>query len=276
MTCQAQSMDVDIAFPGEVCNLLTRCFAGNCDSKTKRCTGLSQGATCGSDKQCAPGLYCKSSVCSPQLPVGATGCASSYECLNSASCNRTKTSSNCVQYFSVPVGGVVSDCDSNISYMCASGSCSKSPKAKLGTCVSAIRSVAKQPATCSSNLDCVGVTSNNQTFTSSCSCGLNPEGNSYCSLFPGDAPGQNLMSLYSKFLNSTYIGTCNTGRRYSTECILSSSFPEKEQLAMANLYFEFYPQLQNNDICIKQVFNNQYWNLSSAAALIVSLAYLLA
>jgi hypothetical protein len=276
MTCTANPTSNEIAFPGEICTNLTKCFTGNCSSTNHRCTGLSAGATCGSDAQCAPGLFCNDEVCGAQIPAGMTGCYSSYDCVNSASCNMTRLGlGNCVRYFSVPEGGIVSDCEENTSFMCSSGSCKPFGKKSLATCVKSIRSMAYVPKTCDNSGDCIGQTDSDYV-EGKCSCGVNGEGSAFCELFPGDPAGIHLRSLYTEFIQKGYNGVCNTARRYSTECILSSNYPKKEELAIAALYYEFFPQLQNNDVCVKSIFNHQYWDLGSAAALMASVVILLA
>jgi hypothetical protein len=108
-----------------------------------------------------------------------------------------------------------------------------------------------------------------------CTCGVNAAGTAYCEPFPGDPAGVHLIEVYKEFIEKKHIEACNTRRRYSIECVMSSPFPDKEELALAALLYENYPQLLNNDPCVKRVINNKYWEFSSAVVLAASVALLL-
>mmetsp|Transcript_14071 Transcript_14071/g.14130 ORF Transcript_14071/g.14130 Transcript_14071/m.14130 type:complete len:134 (+) Transcript_14071:597-998(+) len=110
-------------------------------------------------------------------------------------------------------------------------------------------------------MDCTSEASSHRVFYSDCMCGMNPEGASYCTLFPGDLIYAHLITVITNWINSEMSDRCNTVRRLSTYCI--SQFwdkPNSEELFLYYYRTYFYPYIQGNDNCIKDIFTSFYWD----------------
>ena len=79
--------------------------------KDKKCSELSVGDACSSDKQCGKGLYCKGEVCTEYAAEGEA-CDKSIYCLPYLACGGDK----CVKKFSLENGQATQD-----KYACQSG-----------------------------------------------------------------------------------------------------------------------------------------------------------
>jgi hypothetical protein len=110
------------------------------------------------------------------------------------------------------------------------------------------------PKLCSSNLDCVGKLGT-KNITSSCLCGFNAAGNSYCSPFIGDLPG---VTMIFSWINALKLaGNCNTARRGSDGCM--RMVKKLQNVTQATLGFHNYARYVTNDLCVKFIYNYQYW-----------------
>ena len=259
LKCQANPAAVVLpSWPGEPCSTQQTCMYGTC--QLNKCKGMFAGAPCSLNDQCDPGLHCNSTgLCSPQLLVGSIGCQSEYDCVNGADCNATlPTNGTCLAYASVPNGSWVTDCGNGFSRLCKSGACQqKLLFTKTGVCIDAAKSIAPTPQACSKDNDCVGTNTLNY-FISTCNCGYNANGYSYCSPFLGDAPGVAYIAQWIKALASSQ-GTCNTARRYSFACL--SLIGQLLPTTQASYLYHNFANVQGNDNCIKYTFTRAYWDL---------------
>jgi len=197
-------------------------------------------------------------------------CTSQYQCMTNLGCNMTTPSMGvCTPYFSVPIGGIVTDCSTYSSLLCASGSCLQQGFSSTGTCMRPILSNTVLPQSCQYNWDCVG-TSGSQAFQSSCECGYNPTGTSYCTPFLGDSVGRNSFYYFTRLVQNNLMQQCNTERRFSYNCISSLPITWGKSAVAFNMMFQNYAQLQANDNCIKAIYTAYYWNYSLAYALAAS------
>ena len=140
-----------------------------------------------------------------------------------------------------------------------------------GICMDSIRSVRPAPQTCNSDSDCVGSTDGDQ-FIGSCECGVNALGYAYCTAFPGDHAGQDMLYYYSSILQANLTAQCNTMHRWHPECFKALPVTWGETAALAVVYYQNFPYLQNNDICVQEMITNFYWY---DAAQVLTLAALL-
>ena len=255
--CQASIVTEQLSFVGEPCKASSNCYISTCVNST--CRGLGINKSCSSNYQCDIGLRCSSSnnTCQPQLLPGQTGCKSYLDCVNWATCNKTTTNNKgtCVGYSSVPLGSIVSDCSGGFSYMCKMGSCGKTSLfSNLAVCTYPAISNFPLPKTCTADTQCLG-TSGGQTVTSTCGCGINPFGQSYCEPFLGDLPGKNMIATWNAALKLA--GKCNTARRSSDACMKMIGL--YKNTTQATLGFYSYSLYQNNDECIKSILTDDYW-----------------
>ncbi|CAG9313383.1 unnamed protein product [Blepharisma stoltei] len=274
-TCTATPTSSSLQnYPGEPCSTQSDCKFGTCTKSV--CTGVSKGSSCVIHEQCSPGLRCSSGgVCVDQLAIGVSGCRSYADCVNYASCNATYSSSNgvCTQYHSVANGLVVTDCENGFSEMCATGYCIKTGSwfGQLGTCAIAPTSTKTMPVSCAQNTDCLGTDGTNMML-SSCQCGYNSGAKSYCSAFIGDTPGQNLLSMWLKALKAS-ASICNTVRRDADPCL--SLIGYLDYITAADFYWNYYSQVQGNDLCVQNILTKAYWAYATDSAYLITFGVLL-
>lgn len=250
--CIGDSSSVDSAWPGEPCSDKIPCLSGKC--KGGYCEGQAMNATCTYNTDCNPGLYCNSEICSLQVETDGP-CLSEYDCVNYAGCTR----GSCVEYFSLANGAEVDGCEEGFMYhnLCESFACYR------GKCVSTIRSLAPTPTNCTSEFDCMGRSQDSPTtYFSTCECGFNPWGQSYCSLFPGDPDVQNAKFCLKNWLFGEMSRQCNTERRFADYCIKSFwDEPDYTELQVYIFRASFYPKLAYNDDCVQEMLTDFYWDV---------------
>lgn len=252
-------------YPGSSCVAGFECLLGLCSNGL--CQGLLQGQACSSSKYCNPGLYCNSAnyvfTCQPLIPEYGQGCGSDYDCANDCGClfSSSGPPGTCVPYFSIKVGEEV-QCSGSVSLLCSSGAC-YTKAGLIGTCTYPPVSSNTLPSVCNTNNDCIGTNTLGQSFQGACTCGYNPNGTSYCSVFAGDSPGQEFLKSIQQFFSyKILISYCQTTRRLSFECfdLVASKLGTVNTWYTKLLYFYNYPLYINNDQCVKTVYTYQYWN----------------
>ncbi|CAG9329523.1 unnamed protein product [Blepharisma stoltei] len=265
LTCVATPAAAALqSYPGEPCVSQSDCIYGTCTASV--CAGAKLNEKCTIHEQCNPGLRCYGGSCVVQLAIGSAGCRDEQDCVNYSGCNMTYSSQNgtCIQYASLSDNLVVTDCANGLSEMCASGYCSHfgSWYSTLGICKSAPMTVGTVPVACTADTDCLGTDGTNLVL-SKCQCGYNNLGQSYCAPFIGDSSGINLISSWITALkNST---GCNTSRRSTNQCLKLTGHYSQIQSAIYG--FNYYPQIINNDACVKAIYTATYWNYDSSVIL---------
>lgn len=240
----------ELSYPGEPCDNEIRCKYGDC--LEGYCQSQDYKQVCSLNEECNPGLYCKNGKCANQLSLGATGCVNDYECVNWGAC----IDGVCIKYFSLLPNATTTRCYSQFSELCQGGMCWQ------GYCIEAVQSYKSLPVSCNSYMDCTSSVSDDRVFYSDCMCGMNPQGTSYCTMFPGDPTYAHFISVLANWINSEMSDRCNTMRRLSTHCI--SKFWDKPNSDELFLYYYrtyYYPFLQSNDHCTREIFTDYYWNL---------------
>lgn len=253
-------------YPGSTCTTNSNCLSGVCTVNV--CSGVAQGATCTTTSDCNLGLYCNSmKVCSSLLTTGSSGCYSDYDCSLSSGCNLAAGSPGvCVGLFSLKSGAAVTcTSTSGSTNLCETGACAMSNSgSNVGTCTSAPKVSGSFPKICTSSSQCVGTNSEGKTFTSTCQCGFNMYGHSYCGAFPGDEPSSEFLTIYKKISQTNSVTDCHSSNRYSGACI--DTLAGKQNLDIGSdlasvLYYNStsYGAFLNNDKCVKATVNNYYW-----------------
>ena len=233
------------SWPNEPCIYSATCVEG-LSCVNFKCQGLQQKAPCQVHDQCAPGLACIKGQCWQQIPTGMKGCLTDYDCVNGAGCN----AGQCTAYLSIPPGETVYNCENSTSLLCESRYCTEE------RCVGNVTSQYELPHECQTDSDCM---SEDGTFATPCTCGMNPWGKSYCGLFPGDPLGVELTDVMQEWVSGNYINRCNTVRRFVLECMVQVWF-----FAPYNLYNYYtlattnYAQIQGIDDCTLRVFQRPY------------------
>ena len=272
--CQAPPTPSPLqAYVGQYCNVTVACTYGTCSNS--KCVGKEQGGTCTSHNDCDVGLRCAGTTCIPVLRVGTTGCVKDEECELKAGCNHLMGSQKgvCEAYFSLEEGAIATDCASNRSRLCKSGMCRtvEGLLSKQSYCISAPVLNGTLPLACTAHVNCTGV-SRPWEYSGTCSCGYNPSGTAYCSLFPGDQPYVLALTTLASLLDKQTFFACNTARRFQPDCLSTVDAALYQTYRMQSLFAEFYPQLQGNDNCVQKIYTSYYWTKSGW---VVSLAALL-
>jgi len=265
--CQAAPLPAPIkSYVGQFCNTTVTCAFGTCSNEV--CVGKAQGKSCTSHNECGVGLYCAGTACIPVLRVGVEGCKKDEECELKAGCNLLMGSQRgvCEAYFSLGEGAIATDCASSRSKLCKSGVCKtvEGKLAKQSYCIAAPTLDGALPLTCTEHANCTG-TSRPWTYPGLCSCGLNPTGTAYCSLFPGDLPYQLALSSLSALVAKHTFFACNTARRFQPDCLKTVDAALFETYRVHSLYAEFYPHLQGNDNCVQKIYTNYYWTKTGSS-----------
>ena len=260
-------------YAGSSCNATTICTQSTCQNGV--CKGTALGGNCNSASECDVGLYCFNFKCTSLLPVGKSPCYADTDCVLNSGCNfNSQLSGTCTQYFSLPLNSQVY-CDSTgFQPLCQSGMCQHTLGLNIGTCIPAAKSGApgtttSTPMLCKRDSDCVGYNGVATTaFTGKCHCGYNPQGLSYCDLFPGDVNYTYYTGLLNKVMTQTNAGNlpCQTARRFQPDCLTNiesqMNSDEPNQLLVAYYQAKKAPYLVNNDNCVQQTFTSYYWSLN--------------
>jgi hypothetical protein len=262
----AASPNVTGLAPGSACSASSQCYSSNCTSTV--CVGSTQGSKCSQNLDCDSGLYCTpSQTCQALIGVGQSGCYSDYECALSASCNIIDASSpgTCQAMFSQSDLAVVPCFYTNgNSTLCASGTCFiDNPVTMQGHCTTAPMLSGSFPKICSSDNDCVGQNSKAETFTSTCKCGFNGLGLSYCTPFPGDSPSAEFLTTYRMISKTNSVDICHTSDRYTPNCLQDLAYSKAYNDATAVIqYFNSmsFGDFLGNDKCVQDTVNTYYWN----------------
>lgn len=264
-TCQTLPNITNSGWPGEKCSTNNDCnFYAYKGCVSGICTGAPKGYGCHDSNYCNPGLYCNKRFCTPQIQVGQTGCSTDFDCVNGAGCDFTGdvTNSTCVNYLSLAAHSPVSQCKKNQNKLCKSSLCAELNGANY--CVMQLNSFNYIPTPCQYSSDCVSTSDpffgNNFELTSSCDCAYNTGSSRYCSLFPGDQPGQLYLNQLALWYQSAEMNNCNTLRRHDEDC-MSSWWDSKNTTYYMwyNLNYKLYSFSQNTPDCVAQVYLQNWW-----------------
>lgn len=241
------------AWPGEVCGGNNLCAYGTCQGGI--CQGAGENSPCTIYDDCNPGLRCFNYHCVPQLESGQTGCLTDYDCTNNGGCDQGV----CRTYFSRGGSDLIASCDAyGYSFLCSSLHCYQQ------VCIPPLGSKNPIPMQCISNNACESKPwdffGQPETFSKECTCGLNSEGTSYCPLFGGDPQYTAFRKILSKWYSSTGINKCASVRRSAPDCIkLNWDTASYEAILFYELQVKIWPLIQNNDECVKSIYQSQYW-----------------
>ena len=248
-----------VAWPGEKCQTDSNCAYGACDQGY--CNSKTYNQTCSLDDECNPGLFCNLGKCDFQRLQGAN-CTREEECANSCTCALDSSSGmgKCSRYYYLDPGTPIDVCNNYKSLACKSGLCG--PGKNGFVCSEPVRSKYPTPSKCLSDSKCVSEkdSQSNTVFNSTCTCGYNNNGTSYCNLFPGDTEYDRYLSNLGAWYSSQEINNCNTVRRKNFNCI-KDHLDYQGYLKLWYYYNQvaYYPAIQENDFCTKKIYNQQYW-----------------
>lgn len=156
---------------------------------------------CKDDVDCAIGSYCdkttETSVCLPQVPIGGK-CSAEIQCVNEAGCLK----GICTRYFSLEDGTDVEK-DEN-RFLCQSAFTVDNKCATVDLVSDKL---------CTNSKICTYAFKNGTKFnsTSSCVCGKNEVGNSYCRPGVNSDEFKKDLNIQKKFFNNT---NCHTTERF--------------------------------------------------------------
>lgn len=235
---------INLRYPGEFCTLNEQCYTSLC--KDYLCQGQKQGEVCVSAWNCNPGLYCGSThLCEPLLTAGHA-CIADTDCTTFLICNL----GTCTKAYSLSIGSQVAS-TSAYSKACMSGFATSN---LTGSYCAAAPVSPSALRTCTPGTLCYDSTT---TYSKPCTCGIN--GISYCPSFEGDIYLQDAIKAYSTL---EQVGNlCNVVSGVNVFCFGNSTSN------MLNYYYHstnltYYlelPYLQNQEDCMKYVFNQEFW-----------------
>jgi len=260
ITCNEPSK-VSGLFPGEPCAEDTNCISGKCEYAI--CVGLSMGDNCTDTSECDVGMRC-STTCQPLLQIGDFGCYKNPDCNIDAGCYILpgKTQGECIPYFSLPIGEYV-ECLNPYGFqsLCRNATCSIDEKGN-GYCTVPPQNTKGFPALCTTDSDCVGMNSKSESFYSTCECGFNSQGNSYCVPFTGDQPGLDFVALSIDLLQEKLVMACHTQMREEISCFTRMTVLLKLSVTKTvQTFYNFYNygMYLDNDDCVKAMITDYYW-----------------
>lgn len=249
--------------PGSTCKTNSDCsgLAQNCTKGI--CYGFPSGHSCTDQPDCNVGLMCENigenGTCEPQIAPGKTcatwiydeNCANGYVCINEV----------CVGMFSLPNGAIVSS--DYGSEACSSGFFEVFDAfPERGYCAPAPTSpVSMMPIACQPGSMCYSA---DGRWSTPCQCGINPSGDAYCPVFPGDDLYQNFLSLFKQYLVQSNPSSCHELDFGNQPCGAPSSLFSQLNLAKATV--DMQVAIQGNPQCIKQTFTEAYWSLVTTVA----------
>ncbi|CAG9329605.1 unnamed protein product [Blepharisma stoltei] len=240
-------------YPGDLCSLDIECITKNCFLGICQGPNINEPCSLG---VCMPGAFCNSGICVEQVKIGGA-CKDEYDCVNNALCD----SGFCIEYWSLDIGEITSSVSvEGFSMACTSGFAS--PQGDKFVCANPPLSASTAlPIECELGTLC---TSADGLYSQECACGFNSNGNGYCPLFPGDPYVQSAIqdSVAVLSINSG----CNTHSRFSFNCF--ANFPIEDQKTFLNFALNltlirdgYFPEVQENPYCVKEIFTNFYWNM---------------
>ena len=250
--------DINIAYPGEPCTFDRNCLNSKCIKGS--CKGSPAGSACVDDSQCDVQLFCTNSICTAVGPPGAqcsldSDCSYNYGCYNNV----------CTKYFTIAGLQPINYCnDGGLNFLCASGACQIITSTGATLCVNALPTNGTLPKLCTNN-DMCAINDGGTKYTTVCNCGFNQNSSSYCNLAPGDSDFVSYITYMKTWLKSSNVEKCHSTRRISPACIETYS----TEGFYANLtYFQasvaYYPTIQSNDQCIKNIYTSKYWAAESS------------
>lgn len=243
--------------PGDTCSTTNDCGNKYPVCNDGICTSGKAGDSCDDQPDCDVGLACynvpQDAKCQAQKTVGQS-CGSFLTmniCQNSLVCNF----GTCIKSFSLGVGAIV---DSNVAgQACASGFYSLiNDNPDKAICTSPPQSPnLPQPAVCTPGSYCV---SSDGSWAAPCTCGFNKNGVAYCPVFPGDDIYQQYFQAMVNYIQNPNINLCHSldvgqsSCRFMSGDILNDVVNAKRQV-------DFFTRSLNNDACVKEVYNSDYW-----------------
>lgn len=181
------------------CNVKSDCVASASDCVKNVCTA-DPAAVCKDDIDCSIGSFCDKSgtkpVCSAQIAVGSK-CTADSQCVNEAGCLK----GNCTKYFSLADGVDVEKYENR--FLCQSAFVIENKCATADL-------VSEKLCTTSKTCKYAFANKTEINSTSSCVCGKNEVGNSYCRLGVNSEEFKKDLEIQKKFFNNT---SCHTTER---------------------------------------------------------------
>lgn len=241
-------------YPGAKCTYDSDCFSESCVNNV--CKGFESGANCSYSLDCDIGLYCNSnadvSVCS-SLKGDGEACDTYWQCDYGYGCNY----GICTKYYSILSGSTTEvDCENHSSVFCDSGTCANNDG--IDVCIKAFEfDKGGDIVKCNSEQDCT-ITSGSYTSYTSCDCGLNGDGYSYCESLYGSTYMQDYVIFYRKWMSSStakkshrieYMG--QNLQDYGTY----SDLVDFTEYILYDFYVEVYYKA---DYCVTEIFLGEY------------------
>lgn len=254
--CLSTQTSTEFAYPGEACSDTVICLYGTCNSEV--CEGYGENESCAKTQECDSGLSCQDEKCKSLLDIDEKGCYNDYDCVNNAGCSTINDdgSGKCIEYFSVASQSSVDVCFGNKNLLCESGSCSAYGDGYV--CLPELKNSLSSPYTCDTDDYCYSETDafTGVYLTGKCGCSL--DGNSYCTLFPGDLEANDYQEYSRAWVQTKEIHKCHSVRRFDEDCINQKWDSKKDTYLYNEALVRLYNQIENADSCLIEVFFSDY------------------
>jgi hypothetical protein len=202
--------------------------------------------------------------CQEQRQLGES-CVNDEDCVNYAGCAYDWSGvGTCTRYFTVENGADVAWCPGHINKLCKSSVCVLNGRTNY-TCIDGPATQASLPSQCIAGASQSACNSKplygygESYFIPLCECGYTLNGTAYCNLNPGDDYYQRFIEYERRWYNSTYVTKCNTQRRESLPCI-ETYWDQYDQYLYYYAAATAYPQLQDNQDCVKHIYNQAFYS----------------
>lgn len=100
--------------------------------------------------------------------------------------------------------------------------------------------------------------SSDRQHMAACECGINPTGQGYCPLFPGDDQYLTYFNALKDYLSNPNLSKCRPGNLGLGLC--GSSVSTYQAMHSSKLDIEWYVARQGNTDCIKDTYTSGYWS----------------
>ncbi|CAG9324080.1 unnamed protein product [Blepharisma stoltei] len=224
-----------LAFPGNKCDSEQKCLWDCIDGV---CRGKKEFENCHSEIECDSELMCYKGSCRKKISHSEK-CLKDYECPNDEFCYNGA----CTKYFSLKSGEFIHSCIDYESKQCSSGMCYSY------RCIDELSIERFEKNPCSDHF--CEVVHGDMQFYHKCSCGLSPNGDSYCESVATDPVRAVKRKLWKKWVNSKEIHNCNTIQRFDLSCVKDWDYELYKNILYYDIIIKNFAKLQNIEECVQ-------------------------
>ena len=253
--------------PGDACSNEADCGSPYNTCEGNICEGLPDGSFCNDQGDCNVGSFCNheshgptNSTCQ-KLIVEGGACPNDLLYLNDQYCGNGSYCSlgTCITAFSRQAGDFV---DTHTAHFACDSGFFNTPPPGPGQTFQNVSFSADPPRSPSVSLP-ISCNAGDMCYSADrqhmavCECGINPTGQGYCPLFPGDDQYLNYFNALKAYLGNARIDQChflNIGQE-----LCGADVSTFQQLNTTQREIQWYINIQGNTDCIKSTYTSGYW-----------------